>query len=52
MNSSSDADVNSLGLMTTVQPAASAGASYQPTSISGEFHGVMNTHGPTGSLSV
>ena len=36
--------------MTTVQPAASAGASFQPTSISGEFHGVMKAHTPTGSL--
>ena len=50
MNSSSEAEVNSDGLMTTVQPAASAGASFQPTSISGEFHGVMNAHTPTGSL--
>ena len=41
MNSSSEADVNSDGLMTTVQPAASAGASFHATSISGEFHGVM-----------
>ena len=50
MNSSSEAEVNSEGLMTTVQPAASAGASFQPTSISGEFHGVMNAHTPTGSF--
>ena len=52
MNSSSEAVVNSEGLMTTVQPAASAGASFQPTSISGEFHGVMNAHTPTGSFKV
>ena len=50
MNSSSEAEVNSDGLMTTVQPAASAGASFQVVSISGEFHGVMNAHTPTGSL--
>ena len=50
MNSSSEAEVNSDGLMTTVQPAASAGASFQVASISGEFHGVMNAHTPTGSL--
>ena len=50
MNSSSEADVNSDGLMTTVQPAASAGASFQATSISGEFHGVMKAQTPTGSL--
>ena len=36
--------------MTTVQPAASAGASFQVVSISGEFHGVMNAHTPTGSF--
>ena len=37
--------MNSDGLMTTVQPAASAGASFQAVSISGEFHGVMKrTH--------
>jgi hypothetical protein len=28
------------------------GASFQPTSISGEFHGVMNAHTPTGSFKV
>ena len=50
MNSSSEAEVNSDGLMTTVQPAASAGASFQAVSISGEFHGVMNAHTPTGSF--
>ena len=49
MNSSSEADVNSEGLMTTVQPAASAGASFQVASISGEFQGVMKAHTPTGS---
>src|SRR5579883_740678 len=52
MNSSSDAEVYSDGLMTTVQPAASAGASFQPASIRGEFHGVMNAQTPTGSRSV
>ena len=44
MNSSVDAEVNSDGLMTTVLPAASAGASFQAVSISGEFHGVMIAH--------
>ena len=52
MNSSSEAVVNSEGFMITVQPAASAGASFQPTSIKGEFHGVMNAHTPTGSFKV
>ena len=41
MNSSSEAEVNSDGLITTVQPAASAGASFQAISSSGEFHGVI-----------
>ena len=40
-NSSTDADVYSDGLMTTVHPAAKAGASFQVVSISGEFHGVI-----------
>jgi hypothetical protein len=52
MNSSSEALVNSDGLMTAVHPAASAGASFQPVSIRGEFHGTMKAHTPTGSLSV
>ena len=39
MNSSIEAEVNSDGLITTVQPAASAGATSRPTSMSGEFHG-------------
>src|SRR5262249_49558000 len=52
MNSNSDAEVNSEGLITTVQPAASAGASFQPTSISGEFHGVMDAPTPPGSFKV
>ena len=49
MNSSSEAEVNSEGLMTMVQPAASAGAIFHVASISGEFQGVMNAHTPTGS---
>jgi hypothetical protein len=36
------AEVNSDGLITTVHPAASAGANFQASSISGEFHGVMD----------
>src|SRR3546814_9135296 len=37
-NSSMEAEVNSDGLMTTVQPAANAGAIFQAVSINGEFH--------------
>ena len=47
-----EAEVNSDGLMTTVQPAANAGASFQASSISGEFHGVMMAATPSGSLRV
>ena len=48
-NSSIDAEVNSDGLITTVQPAASAGASFQLVSVSGEFHGVMIATTPLAS---
>ena len=48
-SSSIDADVNSDGLMTAVQPAASAGASFQLVSVSGEFQGVMIATTPLGS---
>src|SRR3569833_1532578 len=51
-NSSSDADVNSEGLITAVLPAASAGASFQAVSSSGEFHGTMAATTPSGSCSV
>ena len=49
MNSSADADVNSDGLMTTVLPAASAGASFHAVSSSGEFHGTIAATTPSGS---
>ena len=49
MNSSAEADVNSDGLMTTVLPAASAGASFHVVSSSGEFHGTMAATTPIGS---
>jgi hypothetical protein len=49
MNSSADADVNSDGLITTVLPAASAGASFQVVRSSGEFHGTMAAMTPSGS---
>jgi len=51
-SSSSDADVNSLGLITMVFPAASAGAIFHIASISGEFHGAMAATTPTGSRTV
>ena len=52
MNSSREAEVNSEGLITAVQPAASAGASFHATSISGEFQGTIMAQTPTGSRSV
>ncbi len=41
----------SLGLSTTVQPAASAGATFAAIWCSGKFHGVMAPTTPTGSRS-
>jgi hypothetical protein len=52
MNSSSEAEVYSEGLITTVLPAASAGASFQAVSSSGEFHGMMQATTPSGSCRV
>ncbi len=40
--------VSSAGLMTTVHPAASAGAILRVAIASGKFHGVMKKQGPTG----
>ncbi len=37
------------GLSTTVQPAASAGATFSVIWLSGKFHGVMAPTTPTGS---
>ena len=51
-NSSVDAGACSAGLTTTVHPAASAGASFQLMSSTGEFHGVIAATTPTGSRSV
>src|SRR5580698_2556742 len=51
-NSTIEADVNSDGLITAVQPAASAGASFQLVRVSGEFHGVMIATTPLGSFLV
>ena len=47
-----DAGECSDGLTTNVQPAASAGASFQVISSSGEFHGVIAPTTPTGSRRV
>ena len=43
-----DSGVNSAGLSTTVQPDASAGASFQLSSMNGVFHGVMRPATPIG----
>ncbi len=40
--------VSSAGLITTVQPAASAGAILRVAIANGKFHGVIRKHGPTG----
>ena len=40
------------GLITTVHPAARAGATFQVISSSGEFHGVIAATTPTGSRRV
>ena len=52
INSSVDAEVNSDGLMTMVQPAAKAGAIFQASKSKGEFQGVMAATTPTGSCRV
>ncbi len=43
-----ESGVNSAGFSTTVQPAASAGASFQLSSMNGVFHGVIRPATPTG----
>ena len=45
-------EVNSEGLMTTVQPAARAGAIFHAVSMMGEFHGVITATTPRGSFRV
>ena len=44
-----DAGVSSAGLSTTVLPHASAGATFQDSSISGKFHGATAATTPAGS---
>ena len=51
-NSSVEAGACSAGLTTIVQPAASAGATFQLISSTGEFHGVIAATTPSGSRSV
>ena len=51
-NSSVEAEVNSEGLTTAVQPTASAGASFHDSNNSGEFHGVITPTTPIGSCRV
>ena len=51
-SSSAVTGVWSLGLTTMVQPAASAGASFQVSSSSGEFHGTIAATTPTGTRCV
>ena len=43
-----DSGVHSAGLSTTVQPDASAGASFQVSSMNGVFHGVIRPATPAG----
>ena len=52
INSSVETEVNSDGFTTTVQPAASAGASFHDSSSSGLFHGVITPTTPIGSWRV
>ncbi len=52
MNSSTEAEVYSEGLSTTVFPAASAGASFHAVNSKGEFHGVIAATTPSGSCRV
>ena len=47
---SADSGVSSAGLMTTGQPAASAGATLRVIIAIGKFHGVMAAHTPIGCL--
>jgi hypothetical protein len=47
-NASAVSGVWAAGFSTTVQPAASAGATFRVAIASGKFHGVMSRHGPTG----
>ena len=47
-HSDAESGVNSAGLSTTVHPDASAGASFQDSSMNGVFHGVISPATPLG----
>jgi hypothetical protein len=47
-SSAADAGVHSAGFSTTVQPEASAGATFHDSSMNGVFHGVMRPATPDG----
>jgi len=47
-HSDAESGVNSAGLSTTVLPVASAGPSFQDSSMNGVFHGVMRPATPIG----
>src|SRR3569623_1863523 len=49
---SAESEVSSTGFITTVQPQASAGASFHIPIIIGKFHGTMAATTPTGSRTV
>src|SRR3954465_4599892 len=51
-NSSVEAEGYSDGLITAVLPAARHGASFHASSRSGEFHGTIRPHTPSGSQRV
>jgi hypothetical protein len=51
-SSSAVSGVSLAGLSTTVQPAASAGATFHEARLSGKFHGTIAPTTPTGSRSV
>ena len=44
-----DSGVGDAGLITTVQPASSAGASLMTTRLMGKFHGAISAQTPSGS---
>ena len=50
-SASAEKGVNSDGFITTVQPAASAGATFRVIIALGKFHGVMMAQTPTASFS-
>ncbi len=51
-SASIDSGVSRAGLITIVQPAATAGPTLRVPIASGKFHGVMSRQGPTGPFIV